>query len=227
MKGSRITRAWSCLLVTLWIMVQAGAAELSNDALARNIQAYKQDPRGPFQGIRWFCPDGSVRPARSPCGQPGGRQHALIKDEVEKLRADHHLFLGQILVANRFEQFWDAGQRNSRSKQYQMEKFLQAVDDGWIMRRARFYRGAFQIEGEEPWGRDFLVWLLGKNEVVQYCRGHLGQRPDRRSGVRERGLLRACAGELRDADRLEDSQFADGRQRGHDGAQRGGPAAGR
>ena len=167
MQENRIIRISLCLLAALWIAEKIEAAELPNAQLAKMIQTYKQDPRGPFQGIRWFCPDGSVRPANSPCGQPGGRQHALIRDEVEKLRQDHHLFLGQILVANEFAGFWDADGQNSRPMQYQMEKFLQAVDDGWIMRRARFYRGAFQIEGEEHWGREFLVWLLARDEVVR------------------------------------------------------------
>ncbi|RMF65103.1 MAG: phosphoenolpyruvate synthase, partial [Calditrichaeota bacterium] len=50
--------------------------------------------------------------------------------------------------------------------QYQMEKYLQAVDDGWIMRRARYYRGAVQIEDEEAWGERFLTWLLAKDDFL-------------------------------------------------------------
>jgi hypothetical protein len=34
------------------------------------------------------------------------------------------------------------------------------VDDGWILRRAQYYRGAFQAEDEAAWGRSFLRQML-------------------------------------------------------------------
>jgi hypothetical protein len=68
--------------------------------------------------------------------------------------------LGQILTDTPFDAFWDSLQAGSRLKQYQMEKFLQGVDDGWIMRQGRYYRGALQAEDEEAWGKDFLTWAL-------------------------------------------------------------------
>ncbi len=135
--------------------------------IAAKVAAFKADPRGPFQGIRWFCPDGSVRPANSPCGVVGGRQHGLVRDEVAQWRSDHHVYLAQILVAADPDSFWDAGNDNARVKQYLIEKYLQAVDDGWIMRKAQYYRGALQAEGEERWGEEFIVALLARDEIVQ------------------------------------------------------------
>ncbi|MFH1007926.1 MAG: PEP/pyruvate-binding domain-containing protein [Candidatus Latescibacterota bacterium] len=51
-------------------------------------------------------------------------------------------------------------------KQLQMEKYLQLADDGWIMRRARYYRGAVQAEDEEAWGLNFLTWVLANDGLV-------------------------------------------------------------
>jgi hypothetical protein len=135
--------------------------------IAGKIAAFKADPRGPFQGIRWFCPDGSVRPANSPCGVVGGRQHGLIRDEVAQWRLEHRVYLAQILVAADPDSFWDANNDNARVKQYLLEKYLQAIDDGWIMRKAQYYRGALQAEGEERWGEEFLAGLLSRDEVVE------------------------------------------------------------
>ncbi len=52
-------------------------------------------------------------------------------------------------------------------KQYQLEKYLLRTDDGWILRKAQFYRGAFQAEDEENWGVEFFNWLLTDNEHLK------------------------------------------------------------
>ncbi|MFT5368303.1 MAG: hypothetical protein ACI8V2_003267, partial [Candidatus Latescibacterota bacterium] len=109
-----------------------GAALVSVAELKRLVVACKEDSRGPYQGIRWFCPDGTVKGAQEPC--PGGHQHALHKDIVQRVARENGLHLGQILTDTPFDAFWDSLQAGSRLKQYQMEKFLQGVDDGWIMR---------------------------------------------------------------------------------------------
>ena len=132
-----------------------------------DIQAFKHDPRGPYQAIRWFCPDGSLLPAWERCSIPGGLQHALPKGRVTELAAEHHLYLGQVLAGTKFEAFFDRDTRHSRMKQYQLEKFLRISDDGWIHRRARYYRGAVQAEDEEAWGNDFLTWLVSQEDVLE------------------------------------------------------------
>jgi hypothetical protein len=65
------------------------------------------------------------------------------------------------------EDFWNAANQSSRLKQYQVEKYLQAIDGGWIFRRARYYRGANKVEDEEAWGIKFLTWLLSQDEIVK------------------------------------------------------------
>lgn len=130
------------------------------------IESFKKDERGPYQAIRWFCPDGRVLPPDQRCGQPGSIQHALHKDVVQKIAEEQGIYLGQILAGTPYEDFWDAAAQNSRLKQYQLEKYLQSIDDGWILRRARFYRGAIQAEDEEQWGLEFLKKTVSQNELL-------------------------------------------------------------
>ncbi|MEL6925802.1 MAG: phosphoenolpyruvate synthase, partial [Bacteroidota bacterium] len=123
------------------------------------IESYQKDPRGPYKDIRWFCDDGSIIAPKESCPD-GGVQRARYKEEVERLAETEHLFLGQILATTSRNAFWDAANNHSRLKQYQLERYLQKVDDGWVNRKAQYYRGAYQIEDEMEWGQDFFRWLL-------------------------------------------------------------------
>lgn len=143
------------------------AQKLDNTTLMGLIDKYKADVRGPYKDIRWFCPDGSVIMPREKCAEPGGVQRARYKDEVVALGKTNRIFLGQILANTPKEDFLDAENNYSRLKQYQLEKYLRAVDDGWILRKGQYYRGAYQIEDEEAWGIDFLSWLLSKDALLQ------------------------------------------------------------
>ncbi len=147
--------------------LQAQTTPYSEAEIKRLIADFKEDPRGPFQAIRWFCPDGSVIGARERCAQPGGIQHALHKDVVARLQLRNGVYLGQILAGTSNEAFLDEPNYFSRLKQYQLEQFLVGVDDGWILRKARFYRGAYQAEDEEAWGKQFLQWALGRDALVE------------------------------------------------------------
>ncbi|MEZ5032600.1 MAG: PEP/pyruvate-binding domain-containing protein [Saprospiraceae bacterium] len=131
------------------------------------VQTYKKEPRGPYRDIRWFCPDGSTRAARDPCPEKNGVQHARYREEVEALGRTNQIFLGQILAGMDPETFWDAGQGQSRVKQYQLANFLQHADNGWILRRARYYRGAIQEEDEAGWGIAFYHWIFRDTQPVR------------------------------------------------------------
>jgi hypothetical protein len=139
--------------------------EPDSRALGELVQALKQDPRGPFQAIRWFCPDSSVLLPRERCADPGGLQHGLLKGSVSALHS-RGLFLGQILAGLDPERAWADADPLSRLRQYQLERFLRTRDDGWIFRRARYYRGAVQAEDEEEWSRRFLVWLVSRKDLL-------------------------------------------------------------
>ncbi len=64
------------------------------------------------------------------------------------------------------EKFWDAEDNHKRVKQYQIVKYLTSIDDGWIYRKGRYYRGAMQSEDEETWGKDYFSTILSDNSII-------------------------------------------------------------
>ncbi|MBU1343181.1 MAG: PEP/pyruvate-binding domain-containing protein [Proteobacteria bacterium] len=140
-------------------------AQPENDRI-QLIQAMKKDPKGPFQAIKWFCPDGKILPAKERCQSPGGRQHGVPKEWVGRLEQDTHIYLNMVLAGVPYEKIWDVKDRHSRIKQYALIQYLLLADDGWIYRHARYYRGAIQAEDESAWGEGFLKWLLQDSEAA-------------------------------------------------------------
>jgi hypothetical protein len=58
------------------------------------IGEMKTAERGPFEAIRWFCEDGSVRPARAGCaGHGGGIQHGERNSRVKEMRAGGYVMV--------------------------------------------------------------------------------------------------------------------------------------
>ncbi len=145
------------------------AQSLTEHEIRERILQYKSDPRGPYKDIRWFCKDGSIRQPKDPCPEAigPGVQHARYKDEVVKLADENHIYLGQILTATKPSELWNQENHFSRLKQYQLGRYLQSVDDGWILRKAQFYRGAIQAEDEQSWGLNFYKQLLKNDEAVE------------------------------------------------------------
>ncbi len=143
------------------------AQELKEIKIEEQVLLYKNDIRGPYKSIQWFCDDNTLRAAKDPCPDSiGGIQHATYKDEVIALGKSNHIFLGQILAYTDKADFWDASKNHSRLKQYQLGRYLARVDNGWINRKGQFYRGSIQIEDEEAWGMTFYKWLLIKDDVL-------------------------------------------------------------
>jgi hypothetical protein len=142
--------------------------QVSTDALKSKVADLKKDSRGPYHRITWYCKDGTQRESKDPCPEEigGGIQHASFKDDVISLRKSNHLFFADILASLEKESFWDEENDHSRLKQYQLNKYLASVDDGWILRKGQYYRGAIQSEDEEAWGVDFYKWLLTKDETL-------------------------------------------------------------
>ena len=145
------------------------AAQRTSDAtVADLIETYRNDRRGPYRGIFWFCSDGTQREARDPCpDDDDAHQHADYTPRVKRLMEEDHLYFGQILTNTGRADFWDAANDHSRLKQYQLNNYLVNVDDGWVLEQARYYRGAFQVEDEEAWGQDFFRWLLAKDDALR------------------------------------------------------------
>jgi len=129
---------------------------------ARAIIARMQEaPRGPYSRLRWFCNDGSVRdPEPFACkAYGGGKQYAAYSADRRRL-ATLGLHVGTIVAALSIDELWDPATRHSRLRELPLEKFLIDTQDGWVLRRARDYRGRVQIEDEEAAGRKLLLALL-------------------------------------------------------------------
>ncbi len=130
---------------------------------ARNaIAGMKKNPKGPYQRLRWYCEDGTVHPpAGTPCKERGGGvQHAELTEVAQRMES-MYLYLNSVLTNISLDVFLDSGKNYHRAKSWVVAHYLYAVDDGWIFRRAKFYRGSRQIEDEERQGQAFLAELLG------------------------------------------------------------------
>ena len=166
------------LLVTLLfaLVLSATTALASATPVASGqTQQYRQwivdmktAARGPFSRLRWFCNDGRVLPPKPyECGEEGGYQHGEWSARTKELRAKGYKianllagFDAQALIAQ--SDFIDS------YNQMLIEKYLMAADDGWILRRAVFYRGAIQEEDEAKGGRNLLVAMSGEPEWIGF-----------------------------------------------------------
>ena len=142
--------------------------KVSDEKITELITAYKNDIRGPYKDIRWFCTDSSLRQPKDPCPDNigPGVQHARYKDAVVSLGKSNHIFLGQILSFTDSKEFWDQENNHSRLKQYQLDKYLRTIDNGWILQKGQFYRGSIQSEDEQAWGIEFYKWILSDDQKI-------------------------------------------------------------
>ena len=131
------------------------------------IEAMKTSERGPFAHIRWFCNDGSVLPPKAyACVERGGgHQHGEWNDKTKQLRAQGYL-IATLLAGSDPDAMVAEANFIDTWNQLLIEKFLMTVDNGWIMRRALFYRGAIQEEDERAAALALLTALAGKPEWI-------------------------------------------------------------
>lgn len=132
------------------------------------VQSMIDDPRGPYLRIRWFCNDGTTQPpvAYACREHGGGRQHAEYSDQRRRL-AELGWSVGTIFAALDWEELWDGQHRHQRLRELALERYLTDIDNGWVLRRARDYRGRVQIEGEEEAGRELLLKLLQDGDWIE------------------------------------------------------------
>ena len=131
------------------------------------IGAMKTQARGPFARIRWFCNDGTVlAPVPFACRDHGGGiQHGEWSQQTHVIRARGYS-IANVLAALEPTEVVSAD--DNLLQQLLLEQFLVNVDDGWILRRARAYRGAFQAEGEEAAARKILKALLLDQDWLEH-----------------------------------------------------------
>lgn len=168
--------AWLLALAVWFVMLSPAFAEQApavSPAQAAKyaawIQQMKTSRKGPFYRIRWFCNDGAIlEPKPYACSDHGGGiQHGQWSDQLREIRA------AGWQIANVLGEYGrEKGRRPTVSreqfKQILMERFLVGYDQGWIFRRARYYRGALQRE-DEARGEVALVeqWAARLNPDTQ------------------------------------------------------------
>ncbi|MDX8405968.1 MAG: PEP/pyruvate-binding domain-containing protein [Mariprofundus sp.] len=158
----------------LWLsLIAAPITSYAADAVnainpAQLVEQMKQHRRGPFLNIRWFCHDGSVLPpGEYVCrAHGGGKQHGQWSAATRTLRAQGYL-LANVLAELAPEDFTGAAPQLHALKQILLERYLISADDGWVFRRARFYRGALQAEDEQHAARAMVVAMLADPEWLQ------------------------------------------------------------
>jgi len=170
-----MTRTMFGALLALLALGSAGplrAADADTAPYRSWIEQMKTAPRGPFDGIRWFCKDGRVLPPQDySCAKKGtGWQHGQWSAQTRELREKGWrvatLLAGidapRTVAAPDFADFY---------AQLLVERFLVESDDGWVLRRARFYRGAIQEEDEREGARALLLAMAARDDWVGWRYG--------------------------------------------------------
>lgn len=147
--------------------------EISVSEVQKLITDWKASERGPFSRILWFCPDGSTRlPRQGACRGRGGDgiQHGELNKDAERLRRSG-IPIVHVLAGLSDAEISELVKSPDSLTPILIERVLVTLDEGWIFRKAQFYRGAFQIEdearvadgllnrflGSEPWLNRFLL----------------------------------------------------------------------
>lgn len=139
----------------------AVAADLPDKATLRAwVAEMKESERGPFARIRWFCKDGTILPPTPYACKDhgGGAQHGEWTDRVKAMRAGGYK-IANFLTDLDIDALLARPDHKDELNQILIEQFLVNADDGWILRKARYYRGAFQEEGEREGARRLLFKL--------------------------------------------------------------------
>lgn len=133
------------------------------------LKTMKESPQGPFKNIKWFCHDGTILPPKAyACTKHGGGiQHGNYTEQTKTLR-DEGFYIANFLAGIDAEQIIKKIDFIDRYNQVLLEKFLIHIDNGWVLRKAQFYRGAIQEEDERQGARNLLIELSGKKEWISY-----------------------------------------------------------
>ncbi len=148
------------VLAGLLVSSAPGLADTSVETYRGWIEQMKEAERGPFERLRWFCNDGSVLPPRPyACSEHGGgHQHGQWNERTRELR-DNGYYVANLLAGLDRDAWLDDRAFADKYTQLVIERFLVGADDGWIFRRALFYRGAIQEEDEREGARGLLLGM--------------------------------------------------------------------
>jgi hypothetical protein len=159
--------AQACVAVQV-ARAASGAGREAGAAQARAwIVQMKSAARGPFVAIKWFCKDGRVLPPKDyDCAKKGeGWQHGEWSERTKQLRAQGYE-IANVLAGIDATAAVASADFPDRYAQLLVEKFLVATDDGWIFRKARYYRGAIQEEDEREAARSLLAAMAARDDWI-------------------------------------------------------------
>jgi len=133
------------------------------------ITAMKSSAVGPFSRIRYFCADGQILEPKAYICEPfgGGYQHGEWSAQTKKLRASGYP-IANLLVTVAPEQITGPGADPDLLAILVIERFLISYDDGWIYRRAQYYRGAIQDHNEKEAARSLLAAITASSTQLPY-----------------------------------------------------------
>lgn len=153
-------RALALLVLAIVAPPADGAPPSEAKSVRDQIESMKTAPRGPFARLRHFCNDGSVLPPSESCDpRGGGLEYGEWTDEVVALRA-RGFEIANIYAIVKPERFTGASPDLRALQQMLVERFLVSVDDGWILRATRTYRGSVQAEDEGNGAARLVAALL-------------------------------------------------------------------
>ncbi len=194
--------AASALLSGLDAVASSGTAVAGDAAQYRRwVVEMKEQPRGPFAAIKWFCKDGRVLPPKDyACAAKGqGWQHGEWSERTKRMRAQG-FEIATLLAGIDAERALADPAFGERYAMWLVERFLVAADDGWILRKAQFYRGAIQEEDEREGARRLLLAMAARDDWIgwRYAGLRTGARllphgADDASAARVRNLAAALA----------------------------------
>lgn len=147
-------------------------AKLRRDIIA----SMKRSAKGPFDAIRWFCNDGSELPPEPyACrSHGGGVQHGRWSAATRALR-ENGFRIATILASTELSDLVSVTNTAegpvadyAALTDVLVERFLVAADDGWILRRARYYRGAYQVEQEAASAKRLILELLDQPTLTDH-----------------------------------------------------------
>ncbi len=156
------------ILILLVLVLATPSVMSTNSAKYQTwLEQMREQPRGPFSRVRWFCADGTILPPKAYACQShgGGIQHGEWNAQTLELREQGYLVANLLAGIEPGEALAEADFDNIYG-QLLIEKFLIAMDNGWIMRGALSYRGAIQEEDERAGARRLLLQMLSREEWI-------------------------------------------------------------
>ena len=184
------------LLASLAFTAQCAASTPRSSTGQAWLQEMKTSERGPFRRIRWFCKDGAILPPKAYACQPhgGGHQHGEWSQRTLDLRKQGY-YIANILAGLDADSFVQTPGYRDQLNQILIEQFLITIDDGWILRKALYYRGAFQEEDERQGARNLLLrlaaepaWVSRDYLPLRTAAGMLSHGPETRTVTEVRQL---------------------------------------